>query len=422
VGYPARATGRRGVPGVAPVVLASWERSLAAGVDPGGGPLPPVLLDGVTLPERRAGHPLAAGLPVIRWLLDDLIDSGEELVWVADANGVVLWVLGGPLLRHRAGEVNFVPGALWDEAHAGTTALGVALVTAGDVEVAADEHLCGVLRGWSCAAAAVHDLGGGHVAGVVGAAWPHPRPEPHARLLLRSVARSVEGELLVQAARHREAAAAVPPHPHQGRRAMAHQGRRGVPLQALGGDGAVIGAGLQAVHLRRRFAEVVVLLALHPSGVTAEQLSLLLLGDGANPVTVRAEMSRLRHLLGEDVLASRPYRLEVDVDADFAKVRRALREGRLRAALRSYAGPLLPSSEAPGICAERTDLELQLRAAVLSTRDPGLLRKWVEAPWGREDAAAWEALAAGLPSTANARASALARAAALTHGGAVGAP
>jgi hypothetical protein len=91
----------------------------------------------------------------------------------------------------------------------------------------------------------------------------------------------------------------------------------------------------------------------------------------------------------------------------------SLRCGRLRAAQRDYVGPLLSDSDAPGIVEERVSIEVQLRAAVLSTRDPGFLRKWVESAWGREDAYVWDVLAGALPCTSNARAAAAAEAARL---------
>ena len=58
--------------------------------------------------------------------------------------------------------------------------------------------------------------------------------------------------------------------------------------------------------------------------------------------TLRAEMTRLRTLLGPDVLASRPYRLVVDTESDWGSVAAHLAAGRVRDALQAYKGPLLP--------------------------------------------------------------------------------
>jgi hypothetical protein len=58
-------------------------------------------------------------------------------------------------------------------------------------------------------------------------------------------------------------------------------------------------------------------------------------------------------------------------------------------------------------------LEQQLRAEVLASGDAMLLRRWVKAAWGADDAAAWQALARQLPGGSPQRAAAAARARAL---------
>ena len=82
---------------------------------------------------------------------------------------------------------------------------------------------------------------------------------------------------------------------------------------------------------------------------------------------------------------------------DFHAVREWLAAGEVAEALLAYPGPLLPSSEAPAIIEFRTVLEQQLRAAVLASHDPALLRRWVDAPWGSDDSYAWEVLVRSLP-------------------------
>ena len=63
------------------------------------------------------------------------------------------------------------------------------------------------------------------------------------------------------------------------------------------------------LRLGCRHSEIMVLLAQHPEGLTGDQLSVLLYGEReVRPVTLRAEMSRLRRLVGP-LLRSRPYRL-----------------------------------------------------------------------------------------------------------------
>src|SRR5260370_20501131 len=100
---------------------------------------------------------------------------------------------------------------------------------------------------------------------------------------------------------------------------------------------------------------------------------MLLMGDASNLSTVRAEITRLRSHLGGGILQSRPYRLNLDLTPDFFRVRSALRDGRPGAALKEYAGPLLPSSEAEGVEEARGYPAVQLRAAGLCPRQPRLL-------------------------------------------------
>lgn len=115
------------------------------------------------------------------------------------------------------------------------------------------------------------------------------------------------------------------------------------------------------------------------------------------PVTLRAELSRLRRLLGPELLLSRPYRLSAPVDADFDTVARRLASGAVTAALAAYSGPLLPASQAPSVGRLRRRLEDQLRAALIARGDPGLLADWAYSPWGEDDLPVWEALAAAVP-------------------------
>jgi hypothetical protein len=135
-------------------------------------------------------------------------------------------------------------------------------------------------------------------------------------------------------------------------------------------------------------------MALHPSGLTCEQSSFHLYGDEGNPVTVRAEIHRLRAQLG-DVVRAKPYRLDCDVDADFLTVRRLLGTGNATAAVRLYPGPLLPRSESAAIQSERDDLNAQLRRQLLHHGDIDAL--WAYAQTGEDDLEILGRLMAVLP-------------------------
>jgi hypothetical protein len=115
--------------------------------------------------------------------------------------------------------------------------------------------------------------------------------------------------------------------------------------------------------------------------------------------TLRAEMTRLRTLLGPEVLASRPYRLVVDTESDWGSVGAHLAAGRVRDALQAYKGPLLPGSEAPAVASLRDALEGQLRGAVLASGEPDLMVGWTRSRWGAGDLEMWERQFETLPLT-----------------------
>jgi len=123
---------------------------------------------------------------------------------------------------------------------------------------------------------------------------------------------------------------------------------------------------------------------------------------------VRAELSRLRRLVGADLVGSRPYRLLARVDSDLDQVRRLLARGEVGSALERYPGAVLPSSRAPGVAATRARAAALLRQAVLSSRRPELLLRYAQLPEARDDAVVWETCLEWLPAGSPRRAAAAA--------------
>jgi hypothetical protein len=156
-------------------------------------------------------------------------------------------------------------------------------------------------------------------------------------------------------------------------------------------------------HQRRttltgRHADILVLLRRHPEGLSADHLAMLLDDKDLDAVTIRAEMSRLRKVIGPELISSRPYRLMAPISTDVTDVFDALSAGDVASALDRYAGPLLSLSVSPAIARLRTELTASLRAAVIaeSSTSPAeslaLLRRWLELPEGRDDRDGWRML------------------------------
>ncbi|WP_405641493.1 GAF domain-containing protein [Streptomyces sp. NBC_00019] len=364
---------------VRPVVADSWRRSARAGVGPDGS-ASVELMDG-DLGVYRAEHPLARVMPLFRELLGTFAADGEHLLAVCDAHGRLLWVEGHASTRRQAGLMNFVPGARWAETAVGTNAPGTAVALDRPVQVFAAEHFIRRVQPWTCAAAPVHDPRTGRVLGAVDITGGDGLAHPHSLGFVQAVARAAESHLALLAP---EMPAADLPE-----------------LTALGRDEAQLLTGGRRIRLSRRHSEIMVLLTRHPEGLTGDELLCALYEDeSVTPVTLRAELARLRRVLGPGLLASRPYRLTVPVESDVSVVERRLETGAVTAAATAYSGPLLPASQAPSVVRLRRRLADGLRTALIARRDPDLLADWAHTPWGEDDFEVWRALVAARPTAA----------------------
>ncbi|MFT4127194.1 MAG: transcriptional regulator [Gordonia sp. (in: high G+C Gram-positive bacteria)] len=376
------------------VVRDSWKRSLSRGVDPGD-PLPQDdATDTMTIGEftrYRAAHPLTSVRPLVQSLmLDDIADTGVVLA-LTDQVGRLLWVEGSTEARDKASKINFVEGSRWSEDVVGTNAPGLALAVGRGVQVIGPEHFAGPVQDYSCAAAPVHDPVTGHVIGVIDVTGGREVVgAPFALAAVRSVVAAVERELQSTAVDLGNPAT------------FASSGDSGARLSVLGDNlchwrGA--GSGARQRTLSRRHAEILLLLQEYPEGLNTEQLALRLAGDGLDPVTVRAEISRLRRDLGSDVVGSRPYRLTVDVTSDVGEIRARIADGGdLTGIIEALGrGGLLVESTAPGITEIFETVREDIRSRVIAEGDITALRTWTSSVHGRDDLAAWRRLEHRLP-------------------------
>jgi hypothetical protein len=425
------------------LVSESWQRSLAARVDPDRH-TPPVRVPEHDLPDVREAHPLHEVLPLLRSTLVSIADEAMHVMLVTDAEGTILWREGATSLLHVTDRTGLTPGRSVSEDAIGTNAMGTALAVDAPVQIHSAEHLVRAYHIWTCAAAPVHDPDTGAILGAIDISGPLHTVHPAMTQLVTATAQLAENQLRVRLAIADErlrvrnmphlaslrgsAGALVTPtgriiagEPYgawparialregadrvqleDGREMVVEplaEGyllrppaatrpaprRRALSLRLMGEGGPKVLLDGAPVTATLRPAEILAALALHPGGLTAEQLALRLYGEEGNPTTVRGEILRLRNLIGADVLRTRPYRLDADVESDVDAVRAALRAGRPAEALRACAGPLLPRSDAPEIRELRDELAAGLRRAVLDTADVDLLVEFAEHPLGRDD-------------------------------------
>jgi hypothetical protein len=363
-------------------VAESWFRSAAAGVHADTVDAP-ITLPGDALRDHREAHPLAQVFPLLDDVLGQAARDCDAIMAVSDAAGQLLWICGAPSLLRRAESFGFVEGSNWDERMAGTNAPGMALALDESVRVNGVEHFRRSVQRWSCAATPIHDPTTSSLLGVLDITGGDDVAMPQTMAMVRAAARMAEAELARELRSH-------------GAREERRGGGMFVVLESLGRADSLLtivdGLGKRkSIRLSRRHSEILLLLASAARGLSGDELAVLLYEEDGSASTLRAELNRLRNLLGEELLASRPYRLVAELTADWLAVEAHLAAGNVAAAMRAYRGPLLPGSTAPGVVRLRENIEASLRQAVLNSREPDLMSTWTRSAWGTDDYAMWQA-------------------------------
>jgi hypothetical protein len=437
------------------VVAQSWVRSSDAGVDPERH-LAPILMDDREIEERWSHHPLYPVLPMLRDLLSGATSDSAHMLVISDAHGVLMWIEGHHRVIEATEDMHFVCGADWSEQGAGTNALGTAIAVDHPVQIFSAEHFNRIVHPWQCSGSPIHDPATGEILGVVDLSGHLRTAHPHTLSLVTAAAGMAEaylrhdqqrrdealraaymervagtsqptalvrssGQVLMSAPAGWLSAGVLAPQP--GDELMLPDGatadvealpgldglvlwrrragatRPQVPararLELFGRRPRIVVAG-RTVALSRRHAEILATLALAGHGLTAEELTLEVYGEWGKPVTLRAEMSRLRRDL-DGVVRAKPYAFAVPVGSDLQDAEQLLGEGRLGDALALGRERVLPGSLAPRVVEARERFEEGLRSAVLASRDPDLMAAWCRTVPGEEDEPAAHALVDLLP-------------------------
>jgi len=219
------------------------------------------------------------------------------------------------------------------------------------------------VHNWVCWAAPVHDPVSGRQLGVLDLSTTWDRTHPIGLATARVMARLIETAL---------------PHSshHPSARALDDTGDPGLVLTLLGT--AEVRLDGQRLLLNRRQTEILALLALHPEGLSLDQLHTLVYGEESVTFsTLKAEVSHLRAALGGQ-LSSRPYRLTMPVATDVEHVLFLLRHGQVAAAVEAYGGDLLPGTNSPALSELADYVAVALREALLATPDPDAVLRYAE--------------------------------------------
>jgi len=349
---------------VRPEILRSWTRSGSA-IRPDVREAP--LADESDTRDYFRHSPLQVAVERVEEDLRRTAEDGDLVIAVTDPDTRILWTYGGRVMRRKAETVNFVPGGRWDDQSVGTNALDLANRDDVPSMVFSAEHYAEVVHNWVCWAAPVHDPVSGVRLGVVDLSTTWDRTHPIGLATARVMARLIETALPT-------GAVAGPPD---------GQTAPGLVMTLLGTADMWLDG--QRLLLNRRQTEILALLALHPDGLSLEQLHAALYGDQAITFsTLKAEVSHLRHAVGGQ-LASRPYRLLMPVATDVEQVLSLLRRGRVGAAVDAYGGDLLPGTNSPALADLAEYVAVAVREALLVSPQPDAVLRYSElAPYDAE--------------------------------------
>lgn len=373
--------------GVRPSILESWARSVSHLRDPAA-VRTRVRYQSDELAEVRRSHPFHTVMPLLRSrLIEPAVDAGM-LVALGDAEGCLLWIEGERTVRNRAEAMGFLPGTDWSEDTMGTSAPGLALRSGAPVQISRAEHFAAEVHSWSCSAVPVTDPTTGEVLGIIDVTGGDDAVSSLVMPLLAATARaageslsrignSEPGRGLRRTAAPRPASAAVP--------------ASATRLQVMGAMPSLTDADGTRLILTNRHAEILLLLELHPHGITGGGLVEQLWSAGGSEVTVRAELARLRRAISTMPsvgVEARPYRIRGRLDSDLTRTRRALELGDIDTALELCRGSVLPGTEAPGILQVRAEIEALLRQTLLEHGTWQQLWRYTSLDIARDDAEA----------------------------------
>lgn len=351
-------TGDAAEPVVRPEILSSWARSRAE-ITHEVTEAP--LADESETASIWKDSPLQVAVENVESELRRTAQDGDLVLAVTDAQTRILWTYGGRVMRRKAETVNFVAGGRWDDTSVGTNALDLANRLGEPSMVFSAEHYASVVHNWVCWAAPVFDPSTGRQLGVIDLSTTWDRTHPIGLATARVMARLIESAL---------------PHSHHHPSALEVTEDPGLVMTLLGQ--AEVRLDGQRLLLNRRQTEILALLALHPEGLSLEQLHALVYGDSAVTFsTLKAEVSHLRAALGGQ-LSSRPYRLLMPVATDVEHVLALLRSGQVAEAVDAYGGDLLPGTNSPALGDLAEYVAVAVREALLVDPVPDAVVRYSE--------------------------------------------
>lgn len=138
------------------VILHSWTRSSAAGLDPSSAKFRLRRLPRRELHARLDENQrlIEVAKPHLEWI-GAAMQVVEHVIYIADRDGIVLAAAGSDERMKK--EYGLLPGYDWSESTMGTNGAGTALRAGRPVAVFGEEHFLKPLQGFVCVASPIRD-------------------------------------------------------------------------------------------------------------------------------------------------------------------------------------------------------------------------------------------------------------------------
>lgn len=328
-------------------IISSWHRSRTASI-PLDRIAAPIHKQNTSVQKNMVSNKLSMALKACGDELKYIAEQSSMVLAVGDVGCTILWSAASRQMRSAAEKVNFVEGGQWREDLVGTNALALTLKTQQSSCVFSNEHYMESIQDWVCYAAPVVDPSTKQILGVIdlSTVW-----KKHNSLALLAAERCA---FIIQ-------------------HALSNLGQQNIYIRAFSSPFVSING--KVLVLTPRQIEILCILALCPMGLNLEQLHQALYGERKiSMATLKAEMSQIKDLFG-DLIISRPYRIQANIDADFIQIENALDAGYLENALNQFKGTFLSKTESPFLCTWRDCIESRLSEAIFKAQNTDILLK-----------------------------------------------
>ena len=222
-------------------LMRSWQRSLAAGLQPAHHQRDARHVSAPDLRHMQACNRdlLNHSQPVMEYLFEQVRHS-QSMVVLSDRHGVLMHTLGDAAFVGKAERMALTAGAFWHEHDRGTNAIGTALAEGGEVEIHGAEHYLECNDILTCAAAPIMSASGA-LLGILDISGDRRSHHPHTLGLVNTAALMIENRLFTAAC-----PAPIRLHLHAHPHGI---GTVGEGIVALSEDGWIVGANRQGLTL-----------------------------------------------------------------------------------------------------------------------------------------------------------------------------